>query len=98
MCVTTDVVGLVETAEHADLRELGHAGEQHELQMFVGEFEHAVESLENLAVVFLQGLDVSFGLGRGYVQVHHVEQRFVVFVNQHDDTPARLFMGLLEYV
>ena len=39
-----DVVGLVETAEHAYLRELRHAGEQYELQVLVGILEDPVES------------------------------------------------------
>ena len=42
--VIADVIRLVESAENTDLRELSHTCKQHELKMFVSEFEHAVET------------------------------------------------------
>ena len=49
--VHTDVIRLVESAEHAHLRELGDSGEHHKLQVLVGILEQTVESFQKIAVV-----------------------------------------------
>ncbi len=96
-CRQTDVVGLVETAEHADLRELGHAGEQHEAQMLVGGLEHRIETFENLTVpvFYLSCLSVHTSL---QTRVHNVKQGLVVFVYQHHGWQSCLFVGGFQYI
>ena len=44
------VIGLVEAAEHADLRELGNTCEHHEAQVVVGSLEDGEEALEQFPV------------------------------------------------
>ena len=66
--------------------------------MLVGEFEHAVESLENLAVIVFESLDVTGHYRRRQAGIHHVEQRLVVFVDKHHNTSACLLVGFLENV
>ena len=66
--------------------------------MVVGKLEDAVEALQYSAVVVGEGLDVSIDDGCRYVLVHHIEQRFVIFVYEHHGTSARLLMRLLEDV
>ena len=57
--VVADVCRLVETAEHADLRELGDSREQHKLQMLVRELENAIKAFKYLAVIVFKSLYVS---------------------------------------
>ena len=49
----TDILRLVETAEHTHLRELRHTREQHEAQVLVSSLEGRVETLENITIEFL---------------------------------------------
>ena len=88
-----DVVGLVKAAEHAHLRELGHAREQHKLQMRVGRLEGGVEAFENAAVVVLDEALLAVHL-HFKPRVHHVEQRLVILVNQHHAAFARGFVHM----
>ena len=86
--VHADVLRLVETAEHAHLRELRHARQQHKLQVLVRCLEHGVEGLEHVAVPVLE---------RG-VHVEHVQHRFVVFVNKHHGPASRPLVGGTEHL
>ena len=88
LAVHADVHWLVKAAEHAHLRELGHAREQHKLQMRVGCLEGGVEALERFAVAILDKAHFAVHL-HFVVRVHHVEQRLVVLVNQHHAAFAR---------
>ena len=64
---------MVESAEYADLRELGDARQEHKAEVGIGAFEYGIESLQNFAVVIEQFR----------VHFQHIEQGLVVFVNQH---------------
>ena len=54
--IETDVIGLIESAKHADLREFSYSREQHKLQVLVGQLKDTIESLEYLAVIILKRL------------------------------------------
>ena len=86
--VHADILRLVEAAEHAHLRELRHARQQHELQVLVRRLEHGVEGLEHVAVpVFERG-----------VHIEHVQYRLVVFVDEHHGPASRLLVGGTEHM
>ena len=93
--VHADVGRLVETAEHAYLRELGNSGEQDELQVIVRSLEYRIESFQHFPVPVLQQHFLLFSLN---ARIEYVQDRLVVFVNQHHTTSTRLFMGLFEQV
>lgn len=83
--VHADVLQVVELAENTELRELGDAGEEHEPQPCVACFEWRIELAHHLAECLeLVGV------------VHHVEQRCVVFVDEHDDLLAGLVVSALD--
>ena len=63
---------LVETAEHAHLRELGHPGQQHELQVIVGGLEHRVKTFQRLAIAVFE-LPLMTGNINRDVGIEHVE-------------------------
>ena len=85
--VHADVLRLVETAEHAHLRELRHARQQHELQMLVCHLEYRVKGFQHVAVMLLQHR----------VNVEHVQNRFVVLVDKDHGATPRLLMGGFEH-
>ena len=88
MYVHTDVVRLVEPAEHAHLRELGHSCQQDELQVCIGSLEDGVEGLQHVAVsVFQTG-----------VHIEYVQNRFVVFINQYHGPSSGLLVCCLEHL
>ena len=80
--VETDIVQLVQITENTHLRELGHSGDEDELQPGVGIFEHSIESGQRLPEVVLQLLTVE-----------RTQQGFVIFVNKHHHAAPRLFAG-----
>ena len=95
--IHTDVPWLVEPAEHTHLGKLCHARQQNELQVLVGQLEHTVEALEQVAVVVLQGLHLARHHRRRDAHAHHVEQRLVIFVYQHHGPAPRLLVGTLQH-
>ena len=94
--VHADVLGLVEAAEHADLRELGDARQQHELQVAVGRLEGGVERLQDVAVAVLQKNLFAFAVAGVITGVEHVEDGLVVLVHQHHGTTAGTLAGTLQ--
>ena len=82
--IHADVVGLIEPAEHTDLRKLRHPREQHELQEVVRTLEGGVESFQSIPIDVFQR------------SVEHVEYGLVIFVYQHYGTSAGLFESLLQ--
>ena len=52
--VETDVAQLVEVAEDAHLRKLGHSGDEDELQPGVGIFQYGIEGGQRFAEIVLQ--------------------------------------------
>ena len=100
-CIVTlvhaDVLGLVEAAEHADLRKLRNARKHHEPQIGIGILEHAVETFQHIAVVFFELDAVPFAVGDVQAAVEHVEQGLVILVNQHHDPAPRGAMCRLEH-
>ena len=97
MSVHTDVIGLIESAEHAYLRELRHSREHHKLQVLVGILENAIESFEYIPIVCLVCyLLTVIILIIQCIVVHHIEQRLVVFVNQYNGSSPRLLMCCLD--
>ena len=83
LAVHTDILRLVETAEHAHLRELGHTRQEHELKMLVGTLEHRIETLEDIPVLLFQVL----------IHVKHIQYRLVIFVDKNYGATAALFMS-----
>ena len=49
-----DVLGLVESAENAHLRELGDSRKQYELQMFVSSLEYRIKSFQHVSMMVFQ--------------------------------------------
>ena len=94
----TDILRLVETAEHTHLRKLRHAREQHEAQVLVSSLEGRVETLEGLAVdVFYQHLPAIAYYFRPS-RVEHIEQRLVILINEHHTLLARHPMHMGEQI
>ena len=85
--IHTDVLRLVETAEHADLRKLGYTCQQHKLQVAVGRLEYGVETFQHITVTVFQRS----------VGIEHIQYRLVVLVNQHHAAATRLFVGSFEH-
>ena len=54
MLVHTDVVRLIETTEHAYLRELGDTREQDKLQISIGSLEDTIETFQDLTIPIFQ--------------------------------------------
>ena len=79
-----DVLQVVQVAEHADLRELRHAGEEGQLDVAVLRLADRVEGLQRVAVFLLQ---------RGIVEC--LKQGLVVFVHEDGHAVARLLAGPL---
>ena len=69
----TDVQRLVKSAEHADLRKLGNARQEHKAQIGICALENGIERLKYLSVLFHK-FSIFF---------QHIQQWFVVFVNEH---------------
>ena len=70
---------VVKVAEHADLPELGHTGEEGELDVSVHCFQDSVERFEGIAESVLE-------LRFGYC----LKQRFVIFVHQNYSSQSSL--------
>ena len=86
--VHTDVVRLVETAEHAYLREFCHSGKKNKLEMTVRHLKHGIESFQNVAVlVFKTG-----------ICIQNIQDRLVVLVYQDYGTTACLLMYRTKYI
>ena len=77
--VHADILDVVQLAEDTQLRELGDACQEDESQPGVAGLERAVEIAHDLA----QHRQVA-------LLVHYVQQRGVVFVNEHHYLPAGL--------
>ena len=93
----TDIGWLVEAAEDAHLGELGHTGEQYELQVGIGSLEDGVEGFQHRAVPVLQpvfrALDIHLD-----VHVQNIQYRLVVLVHQDHATAAVLLVRLCQHV
>ena len=92
-----DIGRLVEAAEDARLGELGHPGEQHELQVGICPLEDRIESFQHRAVPVLQlvfrALDIHLD-----VHVQHIQNRLVVLVHQDHAAAAVLLVRLRQHV
>ena len=94
----TDILRLVETAEHTHLRKLRHTREQHEAQVLVSSLEGRVETLERLAVdVFYQHLPAIAYYFRPS-RVEHIKQRLIILINEHHTLLARHPMHMGEQI
>ena len=82
----TDVERLVETAEHTDLGKLGHSGQKYKLKMLVSAFEYGVETFQDITVLFLKTC----------IYIEHIQDRLVIFINQHHSTETSLFMNVFQ--
>ena len=93
----TNIFWLVETAEHANLRELRYACQEDKLEVCISCLESRIESLQGIAVVLLQGY---FGTLKGYlvVKIHHIKEWLVVFIYQHNGTETSLAMDFIEQI
>ena len=83
--VHADILRLVETAEHTNLRELGDTRQQHELQISVGTLEGGIESFQRVPVLVF------------HRSIKHIQNRLVVFIHQHHGTATILFTGTTEH-
>ena len=92
-----DIGRLVEAAEDAHLRELGHPGEQHELQIGIRPLEDGVETLQHRAVPVLQTVFRALNISLD-VHVQHIQYRLVVLVHQDHATAAVLLVRLRQHV
>ena len=83
--------------EDAHLGELGHPGEQHELQVGIRPLEDRVEGFQHIPLtVFQQAfLPIQGGLQSG---VQHIQYRLVVLVHQNDATATVFQVGLVQNV
>ena len=52
--IHTDIVRLIETAEHTNLRKLRHPGKEYELQVIVSFLEHRIETFQNFPIPLFQ--------------------------------------------
>ena len=82
----TDVQWLVESTEHADLRELGDTRQEHKAEVGICFFECRIKAFQDFAVVIEQFR----------VHFQYIEQGFVVLVNQHHCSMACLFSSHLQ--
>ena len=80
----TDIDEVVEFAEDAHLRELRDARQEYEAQVRVAGFQWRVEVAHHLSQ-----------LRQVLLFVHHIQQRCIVFVNEHNHLLARLGVGML---
>ncbi len=78
------VEDVVQTAEHAELAEFSDTGEQHEPQLRILGFHHAVEIVKQCLVVVKELLIV-----------HAAYDGDVVFVDEHDDASPRSLIGMV---
>ena len=79
--VQGDVLEVVETGEQADLGELADAGEEGEADVRVRKLDVGVQAAQIVAVG-----------ARQLRRLQRVQNRLVVFVDQHHHTPTRLAM------
>ena len=73
LIVHADVFRLVKPTEHADLRKLGNARQEHKAQIGICALENGIERLKYLSVLFHK-FSIFF---------QHIQQWFVIFVNEH---------------
>ena len=88
LAMHTDIKWLVESTEHAYLREFGDTRQEDKLQMFVGTLENRVKGFQYITVLFFQI----------FVHIKYVQNRLVIFVNQHHRTATALLVGFGQYV
>ncbi|SCI49346.1 Uncharacterised protein [uncultured Bacteroides sp.] len=88
MYVHTDVIRLVEPAEHTHLRELGYSRQQDKLQVCIGSLKHRVEGLQHVAVSVLQA----------GIHIEYIQNRFVVFIDQYHGPSSGLLMRRAEHL
>ena len=86
--IHTDVLGLVETAEHAYLGEFRHSRQQYELQVAVRSLEDRIETLQHIPVAVLQLR----------IRIQYIQNRLVVLINEHYRPTACLLVGGTEYI
>lgn len=96
--VHTDVLGLVEPAENAHLRKFRHPREQHETQMGIGGLESGIKTFEDAPIVVFNQHFVAIPVFHSEPRIHHIEQRFVVFVHQDNTTFSRLAVNLFQNI
>ena len=80
----TDIDEVVEFAEDAHLRKLRDARQEYEAQVRVAGFQWRVEVAHHLSQ-----------LRQVLLFVHHIQQRCIVFVNEHNHLLARLGVGFV---
>ena len=93
MLIHTDVVRLIETTEHAHLRELGNTREQDKLQVIISFLKHRIYAFEQIAVIILQSHLSIFILHRN-IHIHHIKQRLVIFINEYDSSHSCFLMSI----
>ena len=89
--VHADILRLVEPAEDAHLCELCHSGEEHELEVGVCGLEYRVEASQYIFMPILQKPLLSVN-DSGEARLQHVQQGFVVLVDEHHAPAARAFV------
>ena len=90
-----DIIRLIKITEHTYLRELSDTGKENELQMFVSSLKGGIESTKHVSVFLLQSYlfpQMLYHISR----IHHVEQRFVIFVHQDHGTQPGLTMSFFQ--
>ena len=85
LAVHADVKRLVKATEHTDLGKLGHSGQKYKLKVFVRALEYGVETFQDIAVLLLKTC----------IHIEHIQNRLIVFINQHHSTETSLFMSHL---
>lgn len=83
--IHTDILWLVETAEHAHLREFGHTGQQYELQGGIGSLEGRIKTFQGLTVC------------RFLWCIEGIENGFVILVYQNHGTTTSLLISSFKY-
>ena len=96
MLIHTNVVRLIETTEHAYLRELGDTREQNKLQVIISFLEHRIYAFEQIAIIILQSHLSIFILHRN-IHIHHIKQRLVILINKYNSSHSCFCVSFLEY-
>ncbi len=91
--IKTDILWLIESAEHTDLRELGDACQQDELQVTICIFEYTIKAFEDFAVIVFKCLDIAINSGCFNTCSHHIKQWLVIFVNENNNTLTCFLVG-----
>ena len=79
----TDIQWLIETTEHAYLREFRHTCQKYKTQKLISLLKDGIECFQGLPVARQQF----------FIMLQHIQQRFVVFVNQYHRSTAAALAG-----